>query len=146
MEVFYNEKHEYVCATFNLKIMAKKIGFIEKDGVKYISVTDVFEYLREQGVIDTEERECTYRWNFEQSVVKLMHDSYKSGEKPDSEIPFIIEGSFYCHWTQFTYISLTKVIKAMRDEAELKKVVYAIDLPMAINKNKMFVKRTYAIR
>lgn len=34
--------------------MIKKIGYIESDGVKYISVSDVFAYLREQGVIDTD--------------------------------------------------------------------------------------------
>ena len=126
--------------------MANRIGYIEKNGVKYISVTDVFGYLREQGVIDTDEREYSYRWNFEQAITKLMHDAYKSGERLGSDIPFIIDGSFFCHWTCFTYTALTKAIKAVKNETELKKVAYAIDLTETIGKNKMFLKRTYALR
>ena len=34
--------------------MAKRIGYIEKDGVIFVSVKDVFEYLREMEVITTD--------------------------------------------------------------------------------------------
>ena len=126
--------------------MIKKIGYIESDGVKYISVTDVFAYLREQGVIDTDKRAHSYQWDFERSIVKQMHDAYKSGEKTDSDVPFIIEGSFYCHWVHFTYEDFVKSIKDVKNEMELKKVVYAIDLVETIDKNKMFYKRVYALK
>lgn len=125
--------------------MANRIGYIEKNGVKYISVADVFGYLSEQGAINGD-KEYSYRWNFEQAITKLMHDAYKSGERAGSEVPFIIDGSFYCHWTRFTYDALSKAIKAVKDETELKKVTYAIDLTETISKNKMFLKRTYALR
>lgn len=129
-----------------LGIMVKKIGYIESHGVKYISVTDVFAYLREQGVIDTDKRAHSYRWNFEQGIIKLMHDAYKSGERTNFDVPFIIDESFYCHWVHFTYANFVKVIRAIRNETELKKVVYAIDLIETIGKNKMFLKRAYALK
>ena len=37
--------------------MAKKIGYIEKDGVIFVSVKDVFEYLRDMELINTEQLE-----------------------------------------------------------------------------------------
>lgn len=126
--------------------MPKRIGYIERDGIKHISVTDVFEYLREQGVIETEKQEYQYRWNFEQMMLKLLYDSYKSGEVMSTEVPFILDRVFYCHWLRFKYTDLLKAIKAVRNESELKKVAYAIDLNEYISKNKMFVKRTYAIK
>ena len=43
--------------------MAKKIGYIEKDGVIFVSVKDVFEYFREMEVITTEQLEWQYRWD-----------------------------------------------------------------------------------
>ena len=51
--------------------MAKRIGYIEKDGVIFVSVKDVFEYLREMEVITTDQLEWQYRWNFEQDIIKL---------------------------------------------------------------------------
>ncbi len=126
--------------------MIKKIGYIESDGGKYISVSDVFAYLREQGVIDTDKRAHSYQWDFERSIVKLMHDAYKSGERTDSDVPFIIDGSFYCHCLRFTYADFAKAIKVVKNETELKKVIYAIDLVETIGKNKMFYKRAYALR
>lgn len=125
--------------------MANRIGYIEKNGVKYISVSDVFSYLSEQGAFDGN-KEYAYRWNFEQAITKLMYDAYKSGERAGSEVPFIIEGAFFCHWTRFTYDALSKAIKSVKNETELKKVAYAIDLTETIGKNKMFLKRTYALR
>ncbi|WP_303012533.1 hypothetical protein [uncultured Bacteroides sp.] len=41
--------------------MAKKIGYIEKDGVIFVSVKDVFDYLYEVEVITTEKQMCISR-------------------------------------------------------------------------------------
>lgn len=38
-----------------------------------------------------------------------------------------IEGEFYCHWLNFEYTDFTKVIRVLRNEKELKKLVLLID-------------------
>ena len=126
--------------------MAKKIGYIESNKALYISVTDVFDYLREQGVIDTDQRARVYRWNFEQELVKLMYNAYKSGEKMDSEVPFIIEGSFYCSWLRFISAAMRKAIKVVRNESEFQKILWALDMGVNIRTSKLFVKKVYTIK
>lgn len=125
--------------------MPKKIGYIEKDGVKYVSVNDVFEYLREVEVIVSEKYERQYRWNFEQDIIKRMYAGYRSGEYTNSDIPWIIDGEFYCHWLRFVYSDFTRVIKAMRNEQEVKRLAMLIDLH-DFARSKMFVKRKFALK
>lgn len=125
--------------------MPKKIGYIEKDGVKYVSVKDVFEYLRDLEVIVTEQAEYQYRWNFEQDIIKRMYACYKSGEYTNSDIPWIIDGEFYCHWLRFEYTDFTKSIKVMRNEQEVKRLAMLIDLH-DFARSKMFVKRKFALK
>ena len=95
--------------------MVKKIGYIEKDGVIFVSVKDVFEYLREMEVIATEQLEWKYRWNFEQDILKRMYTCYRSGNRTNSDIPWIIDEEFYCHWLRFTYSDFTKVMDVLRN-------------------------------
>lgn len=125
--------------------MPKKIGYIEKDGVKYVSVKDVFEYLRDLEVIVTEQAEYQYRWNFEQDIIKRMYACYKSGEYTNSDIPWIIDGEFYCHWLRFEYSDFTKAIKLLRNEQEVKRLAMLIDLH-DFARSKMFVKRKFALK
>lgn len=126
--------------------MAKKIGYIVKDRAKYVSVTDVFEYLYEQGVIDTEKRMFQYRWNYEQMMVKRLYDCYKSGEIMDCDVPFIIDNVYYCHWLRFKYTDLLKSIRAVRNESELKKLAISIDLHDWSVTNKVFIKKVYSLK
>lgn len=125
--------------------MPKKIGYLEKDGVKYVSVKDVFEYLREMEVIDTDQRAWKYRWDFEQNFIRRIYSGYKSGNYTGWDIPYIIDGEFYCHWLRFEYSDFTKVIKALRNEKELKKLVVLIDFH-EFERNKLFIKRKLALK
>lgn len=125
--------------------MPKKIGYIEKDGVKYVSVNDVFEYLREVEVIVSDKYERQYRWNFEQDIIKRMYAGYRSGEYTNSDIPWIIDGEFYCHWLRFEYSDFTKAIRLLRNEEEIKRLAMLIDLH-DFARSKMFVKRKFALK
>lgn len=125
--------------------MPKKIGYIEKDGVKYVSVNDVFEYLREVEVIVSDKYERQYRWNFEQDIIKRMYAGYRSGEYTNSDIPWIIDGEFYCHWLRFVYSDFVKAIKLLRNEQEVKRLAMLIDLH-DFARSKMFVKRKFALK
>lgn len=125
--------------------MAKKIGYIEKDEIIYVSVKDVFEYLREMEVITTEKAEYVSRWNFEQNIIKQMYNCYKSGFYTNSDIPWIIDGEFYCHWLRFETEDFTKAIKALRNEKEVKKLVILIDFH-DFARSKLFVKRKLSLR
>lgn len=125
--------------------MPKKIGYIEKDGVKYVSVNDVFEYLREVEVIVSDKYERQYRWNFEQDIIKRMYAGYRSGEYTNSDIPWIIDGEFYCHWLRFEYSDFTKAIRLLRNEEEIKRLAMLIDLHDFAH-SKMFVKRKFALK
>lgn len=125
--------------------MPKKIGYIEKDGVKYVSVNDVFEYLREVEVIVSDKYERQYRWNFEQDIIKRMYAGYRSGEYTNSDIPWIIDGEFYCHWLRFLYSDFAKAIKLLRNEQEVKRLAMLIDLH-DFARSKMFVKRKFALK
>lgn len=125
--------------------MPKKIGYIEKDGVKYVSVKDVFEYLREVEVIVSDKYERQYRWNFEQDIIKRMYAGYRSGEYTNSDIPWIIDGEFYCHWLRFEYSDFTKAIRLLRNEQEVKRLSMLIDLH-DFARSKMFVKRKFALK
>lgn len=125
--------------------MVKKIGYIEKDGVIFVSVKDVFEYLKEVEVIVSEKSEWQYRWNFEQNILKHMYACYRSGERSSSDIPWIIDGEFYCHWLRFTYSNFTSAIKALRNEQEVKRLAMLIDLH-DFARSKMFVKRKFALK
>lgn len=125
--------------------MPKKIGYIEKDGAKYVSVNDVFEYLREVEVIVSDKYERQYRWNFEQDIIKRMYAGYRSGEYTNSDIPWIIDGEFYCHWLRFEYSDFTKAIRLLRNEEEIKRLAMLIDLH-DFARSKMFVKRKFALK
>ncbi len=125
--------------------MPKEIGYIEKDGVKYVSVNDVFEYLLEVEVIASEKLAHEYRWNFEQDIIKRMYTCYKSGEHSNSDVPWIIDGEFYCHWLRFVYSDFTRAIKDMRNEQEVKRLAMLIDLH-DFARSKMFVKREFALK
>lgn len=125
--------------------MPKKIGYIEKDGVKYVSVNDVFEYLREVEVIVSDKYERQYRWNFEQDIIKRMYAGYRSGEYTNSDIPWIIDGEFYCHWLRLVYSDFVKAIKLLRNEQEVKRLAMLIDLH-DFARSKMFVKRKFALK
>lgn len=125
--------------------MVKKIGYIEKDGVIFVSVKDVFEYLREMEVIATEQLEWKYRWNFEQDILKHMYTCYRSGNRTNSDVPWIIDEEFYCHWLRFTYSDFTKVIKTARNEQEIKRLAMLIDLH-DFARSKLFVKRKFALK
>lgn len=125
--------------------MPKKIGYIEKDGVKYVSVKDVFEYLREVEVIVSDKYERQYRWNFEQDIIKRVYAGYRSGEYTNSDIPWIIDGEFYCHWLRFEYSDFTKAIRLLRNEQEVKRLSMLIDLH-DFARSKMFVKRKFALK
>lgn len=125
--------------------MPKKIGYIEKDGVKYVSVNDVFEYFREVEVIVSDKYKHQYRWNFEQDIIKRMYACYRNGEYSSSDIPWIIDGEFYCHWLRFEYSDFTKAIKLLRNEQEVKRLAMLIDLH-DFARSKMFVKRKFALK
>ncbi|WP_298046967.1 hypothetical protein [uncultured Bacteroides sp.] len=125
--------------------MAKKIGYIEKDGVIFVSVKDVFEYFREMEVITTEQLEWQYRWDFEQNLIKRMYNGYKMGNRSGDDIPWIIDGEFYAHWLRFEFTDFTKVIKTLRNEKEIKKIAMLIDFH-DFARSKLFVKRKLAIK
>lgn len=125
--------------------MPKRIGYIEKDGVKYISVKDVFEYLLEVEVIVSGNLAHEYRWNFEQNIIKRMYACYRSGERSNSDVPWIIDGEFYCHWLHFVYSDFTSAIKVMRNEKEVKRLAMLIDLH-DFARSKMFMKRKFALK
>ncbi|WP_308745183.1 hypothetical protein [uncultured Bacteroides sp.] len=125
--------------------MAKKIGYIEKDGVIFVSVKDVFEYLYEVEVIATENQMCTSRWDFEKNILKRLYDCHKSGERTDADIPWIMDREFYCHWLRFEYTDFTKVIKTLRNEKEIKRIAMLIDLH-DFSRSKLFVKRKFALK
>ena len=125
--------------------MAKKIGYIEKDGVIFVSVKDVFEYLREMEVITTEQLEWKYRWDFEQNLIDRMYASYRSGNRTNSDVPWIIDEEFYCHWLRFTYSDFTDVIKVFRNEQEIKKLAMLIDFH-DFTRSKLFVKRKFVLK
>lgn len=125
--------------------MPKKIGYIEKNGVVYISVKDVFEYLREVEVIVSDKSEGEYRWNFEQNIIKRMYACYRSGERSNSDVPWIIDGEFYCHWLHFIYSDFARAIKVMRNEQEVKRLAMLIDLH-DFERSKMFMKRKFALK
>lgn len=125
--------------------MAKRIGYIEKDGVIFVSVKDVFEYLREMEVIATEQFEWQYRWNFEQNIIKQTYGCYRSGNRTNSDVPWIIDGGFYCHWLRFTYSDFTSAIKVLRNEREIKRLAMLIDLHECA-RSKLFVKRKFALK
>ena len=125
--------------------MVKKIGYIEKDGVIFVSVKDVFEYLREMEVIATEQLEWKYRWNFEQDILKRMYTCYRSGNRTNSDMPQIIDEEFYCHWLRFTYSDFTKVMDVLRNEQEIKRLAMLIDLH-DFARSKLFVKRKFALK
>lgn len=125
--------------------MPKKIGYIEKDGVVYVSVKDVFEYLREVEVIVSDKSEGEYLWDFEQDIIKRMYACYRSGERSNSDVPWIIDGEFYCHWLRFVYSDFARAIKVMRNEQEVKRLAMLIDLH-DFARSKMFVKRKFALK
>ena len=125
--------------------MAKKIGYIEKDGVIFVSVKDVFEYFREMEVITTEQLEWQYRWDFEQNLIKRMYNGYKTGNRSGDDIPWIINGEFYAHWLRFEFTDFTKVIKTLRNEKEIKKIAMLIDFH-DFTRSKLFVKRKFALK
>ena len=125
--------------------MAKKIGYIEKDGVIFVSVKDVFEYFREMEVITTEQLEWQYRWDFEQNINNTMFGCYRSGNLAISDVPWIIDGEFYCHWLRFTYSDFTSAIKVLRNEQEIKKLAMLIDFH-DFARSKLFVKRKFALK
>ena len=125
--------------------MAKKIGYIEKDGVIFVSVKDVFEYFREMEVITTEQLEWQYRWDFEQNIIKQMYGCYRSGNLANSDVPWIIEGEFYSHRLRFTYSDFTSAIKVLRNEQEIKKLAMLIDFH-DFARSKLFVKRKFALK
>lgn len=125
--------------------MVNKIGYIEKDGVIYVSVKDVFEYLHEMEVITTEKLKWEYRWNFEQNILKHMYTCYRSGNRTNSDVPWIIDEEFYCHWLRFTYSDLTRVIKVLRNEQEIKRLAMLIDLH-DFARSKLFAKRKLVLK
>ena len=125
--------------------MNKKIGYIEKDGVIYVSVKDVFDYLYEAGAISTEKQMCTYRWNFEKNLLQQAYHSYKSGVLTDANVPWIIDGAIYSQWLRFGYADFVKVIKILKNEDEVKQLVQRIDFH-DFSRNKWFVKRKFVLR
>lgn len=125
--------------------MAKRIGYIEKDGVIFVSVKDVFEYLREMEVITTDQLEWQYRWNFEQDIIKRMYACYRIGGRTNADVPWIMDGEFYCHWLRFEYTDFVKAIKVLRNEKEIKKLAILIDFH-DFARSKLFVKRKFALK
>lgn len=125
--------------------MNKKIGYIEKNGVSYVSVKDVFDYLYEAKVISTEKQMCAYRWNFEKNLLQHAYHSYRSGVLTDADVPWIIDGTFYANWLRFEYADFVKVIKNLKNEDEVKQLVQRIDFH-DFSRNRMFVKRKFVLR
>lgn len=125
--------------------MTKRIGYIEKDGIIFVSVKDVFEYFREVEVISTDQLAWQYRWNFEQNRIKCMYDGYKRGTMIGDDFPWIIDREFFCHWLHFEYTDFAKAIKSIRNEKEVKRIAMLIDLH-DFSRSKLFVKRKFTLK